>query len=49
MVAVLIGMALVYRFFPKREVELELRASYHADDVATHRDQSRPAADAGPA
>ena len=30
MVAVLIGMALVFRFFPKKEEELQLRAAYHA-------------------
>ncbi len=29
-VAILIGMALVYRFFPKKEAEEALRASYHA-------------------
>ncbi len=32
-VAVSIGMALVFFFFPKREEELELRASYHAQDT----------------
>ena len=30
MIAVLIGMALVYRFFPKKDEEEALRASYHA-------------------
>ena len=35
MVAVLIGMALVFFFFPKKDAEEALRASYHADDVAT--------------
>ena len=29
-VAILIGMALVYRFFPKKDAEEALRASYHA-------------------
>ena len=32
MVAVLIGMALVFRFFPKKEEEEALRAAYHAQD-----------------
>jgi EmrB/QacA subfamily drug resistance transporter len=32
MVAVLIGMALVFRFFPKKDAEEALRASYHAKD-----------------
>ena len=32
MVAVLIGMALVFRFFPKRDDEEALRAAYHAQD-----------------
>ena len=32
-VAVSIGMALVFFFFPKHEEELELRASYHAQDT----------------
>src|SRR4051794_21389987 len=34
LVAVAIGMALVWFFFPKREEELELRARFHAEDVA---------------
>jgi hypothetical protein len=34
MVAVLIGMALVFRFFPKKEDELRLRAGYLARDAA---------------
>ena len=34
MVAVLIGIALVFRFFPKKEEELQLRAAYHARDAA---------------
>ncbi len=33
MVAVLIGMALVYRFFPKKEAENALRDAYHAQDT----------------
>jgi hypothetical protein len=33
MVAVLIGMALVFFFFPKHEEELALRASYQAQDT----------------
>ena len=32
MVAVLIGMALVFRFFPRKDEEEALRASYHAED-----------------
>jgi hypothetical protein len=32
-VAVLAGMALVYTLFPKRDEEMELRASYHARDT----------------
>jgi hypothetical protein len=35
MVAVLIGMALVFRFFPRKEAEEALRASYHAQDTGT--------------
>ena len=34
MAAILAGMALVYFFFPKKEDEEELRASYHARDQA---------------
>ena len=33
MVAVLIGMALVYRFFPKNDEEQALRATYEAADT----------------
>jgi hypothetical protein len=33
MVAVAAGMSLVYFFFPKREAERQLHASYHATDV----------------
>jgi DHA2 family multidrug resistance protein-like MFS transporter len=33
MVAVLIGMALVFRFFPKHQEELALRASYQPEDA----------------
>jgi DHA2 family multidrug resistance protein-like MFS transporter len=31
--AVLIGMALVFRFFPKKDEEERLRAAYHAEDA----------------
>ena len=33
MAAILIGMALVYRFFPKKDAEDALRAGYHAQDT----------------
>jgi MFS family permease len=33
LIAVLIGMALVYRFFPKKDAENALRAEYHARDT----------------
>jgi EmrB/QacA subfamily drug resistance transporter len=33
MAAVLIGMALVFRFFPRKDEEEALRATYHADDA----------------
>jgi hypothetical protein len=33
MIAVLIGMALVYRFFPKKDAENALRAAYQARDT----------------
>jgi len=33
MVAVLIGMALVFRFFPRQDEEERLRAAYHAHDA----------------
>ncbi len=33
LVAILIGMGLVYRFFPKKEAEDALRAAYHAQDT----------------
>jgi hypothetical protein len=33
-VAVLVGMALVFRFFPKKDDEEALRAVYHAQDSA---------------
>jgi MFS family permease len=44
MVAVLLGMALVYRFFPKKERENDLRASYleHDSGVAVARRDVRP-------
>ena len=32
-IAILIGMALVYRFFPKKDAENALRAGYHAQDT----------------
>ena len=35
MAAVLIGMALVFRFFPKKEDEEALRAAFHAQDTGT--------------
>jgi EmrB/QacA subfamily drug resistance transporter len=35
MVAVLIGMALVFRFFPRKEDEEALRAAFHAEDTGT--------------
>jgi Na+/melibiose symporter-like transporter len=34
MVAVLIGMSLVFRFFPRKEEEEALRAGYHSEDSA---------------
>ena len=34
-VAVLIGMALVWRFFPRKDEELGLRAAYHAQDTGS--------------
>jgi hypothetical protein len=34
MIAVLIGMALVFRFFPKKHEETQLRGAYHAQDTA---------------
>ena len=34
MIAVLIGMALVFRFFPQHAEETELRAAYHAEDTS---------------
>jgi MFS family permease len=46
MVAVLIGMALVFRFFPRKDDELALRASFHAEDssrVAPNRSIEAPA------
>jgi MFS transporter, DHA2 family, multidrug resistance protein len=33
-VAVLIGMALVFRFFPRKDEENELREAYHAEDAS---------------
>jgi DHA2 family multidrug resistance protein-like MFS transporter len=34
-IAILLGMALVYRFFPKKDEENALRAGYHASDTGT--------------
>ncbi len=34
MIAVFIGMALVYRFFPRHDREVELRTAYHTEDTA---------------
>jgi MFS transporter, DHA2 family, multidrug resistance protein len=34
MIAVAIGMALVFKFFPKKKQENELRNAYHAQDTA---------------
>ena len=33
MIAILIGMGLVFRFFPKKDAENALRAEYHAKDT----------------
>ena len=43
--AVLIGMALVFRFFPSKDDEEELRAAYHAEDTshAAEAGRARPA------
>ena len=43
MFAVLTGMALVYFFFPRKEEEEELRASYHAVDAGAARAPGAPA------
>jgi len=43
MFAVLTGMALVYFFFPRKEEEEELRASYHAADAGVARAPGAPA------
>jgi MFS family permease len=43
MVAVLIGMALVFRFFPRKDEEIELRAAYHATDTGAEPEAARPA------
>jgi hypothetical protein len=43
MVAVLIGMALVFRFFPRKDEEIELRAAYHATDTGAEPAAARPA------
>ena len=50
LVAVLLGMGLVYRFFPRQEEEERLRAAYHAADArARPADEAPPATDAAPA
>ena len=43
--AVVIGMALVFRFFPRKDDELALRAGYHADDAGRSGAISRGPAD----
>jgi MFS transporter, DHA2 family, multidrug resistance protein len=43
MVAVLIGMALVFRFFPKKDQELALRAAFHAQDTGAAEEGEPPA------
>jgi len=35
LIAILIGMGLVFRFFPKKDAENALRAGYHAGDTGT--------------
>jgi MFS transporter, DHA2 family, multidrug resistance protein len=42
LVAILIGMALVYRFFPKRAEESALREAYDAADIQEARPQPPP-------
>ena len=55
MIAIAIGMALVFRFFPRKDAENELRASYHARDTGAGPDGAAlapvrvPAPGAGPA
>jgi MFS family permease len=44
MVAILVGMALVFRFFPRKDAEEELRASYYAHDLAQARASEAPPA-----
>jgi MFS transporter, DHA2 family, multidrug resistance protein len=41
-VAVLIGMSLVFFVFPRKDEEEALRASYHADDIASARASEPP-------
>jgi hypothetical protein len=49
-VAVLIGMSLVYFLFPRKDEEEALRAAYHADDVAaTQPSRSSPTPQEAPA
>ena len=43
MIAILIGMALVFRFFPKKDAENALRAEYHAKDTGAGPAGARPA------
>jgi hypothetical protein len=39
---VLIGMSLVFFVFPRKDEEEALRASYHADDIASARASEPP-------
>jgi DHA2 family multidrug resistance protein-like MFS transporter len=48
MIAVLIGMALVFRFFPKKDEESQLRSSYHAQDTAGETGFASPPAEVPP-
>ncbi|PWU24378.1 MAG: MFS transporter [Candidatus Rokuibacteriota bacterium] len=41
-VAVLIGMGLVFRFFPKKDAENELRAAFHAQDASREPEAAPP-------
>jgi hypothetical protein len=49
LVAILIGMALVYRFFPKRAEENALREAYDAADIQEARPQPPPTTQPAPA
>jgi len=44
MIAILIGMALVYRFFPKKDAEKALRDAYHAHDTGAAGPAGEPTA-----